>query len=216
MKGRTVDPITKRNLARLGRRWFIVGKDGKPVKEMGASMIRRVQRQHKAHMNSLKAPATSETSGNIKFEDTPHGGGNQPHWKSKRVKKASSKNEGEGDHVPPSPHPGKYRILRRAQEDVVMMPTPRWSPEPICFGTISPERGPPAPLLIDTVCEMPKQVPNFGITKEEELPELMLPEEAQAWIDEFMNNIGGQRKGLNWTEQFPRKHDVRFISHVSC
>ena len=31
-------------------------------------MIRRVQRQHKAHMNSLKVPTTSETSKNVKLE----------------------------------------------------------------------------------------------------------------------------------------------------
>ena len=98
--------------------------------------------------------------------------------------------------MPPSPHPGKYRILKRAQEDVVMMPTPRWSPEPICFGTIYPERGPSVPLLIDAVCEIPRQIPNFEVAKEEELPEMMLPEEAQAWIDEFMNNIGSKERGL--------------------
>ena len=46
----------------------MVGKYGRPVKEMGASMFRRVQRQHKAHMNSLKVPATLETSENVKFE----------------------------------------------------------------------------------------------------------------------------------------------------
>ena len=57
MKGRMVDPTIKMNLTRLGRRWFVVGKDGKPVKEIGASMIRRVQRQHKTYMNSLKNPA---------------------------------------------------------------------------------------------------------------------------------------------------------------
>ena len=92
-------------------------------------MIRRVQRQHKAHMDSLRVPTTSGTSKNVKPETNSHEGRNQPHWRSKReVKKANSKNEGEMDHVPPNPHPGKYRILRRAQEDMVMIPTPRWSP----------------------------------------------------------------------------------------
>ena len=160
-------------------------------------MIRSFQRQHKAYMNSLKVYATSETSKNIKFEDAPHGGRNQPHLRSKKeARKENSINEGDGDHVPLKPHPGKYRVLRRAQEDMAMMPTPRWSPEPICFGTISPERGLPAPLLIDTICEVPKQAPDFGITREEELHGLMLPEEAQAWIDELMNNIRGQGKRL--------------------
>ena len=70
MRGRTVDPIAKKNLTRLGRMWFVVGKDGTPVKEMGTSMIRRVKRQHKAHMNSLKAPATSETSRNMKLDSS--------------------------------------------------------------------------------------------------------------------------------------------------
>ena len=59
-----------------------------------------------------------------------------------------------------------------------MMPTPRWSPEPICFGTISPERKMPSPLLVDTLCEVREQMPNFGIAWEERWPELMLPKEA--------------------------------------
>ncbi|KAM1750647.1 hypothetical protein ACFX11_008862 [Malus domestica] len=157
MKGKTKSIISlfiKKDFARLGRKWYIVGKDERPVKEMGASMIMRVQRQDKAHMNSLKVPTASETSENVKFEKVPYGGRNQLHWRSKKeVEKANSKIEGEGDHVPHSPHPGKYRILRRAQDDMVMIPTPRWSPEPICFGIISPERGMPSPLLVNTVCE---------------------------------------------------------------
>ena len=197
VKGRIENHVTKKNLACLGRRWYIVGNDGRHVKEIGASMIRRVQRQHKAHMDSLRVPITSETSKNVKPEKTPHEGRNQPHWRSKReVKKANGKNEGKWDHVPSNPHPGKYRILRKAQEDTVMMPTPRWSPEPICFGIISPERGLPAPLLMNDICEAPEQMPNFGITHEEGLSELMLPEEAHAWLDEFMNNIEGKKKDL--------------------
>ncbi|KAM1305570.1 hypothetical protein ACFX2F_023090 [Malus domestica] len=94
------------------------------------------------------------------------------------VKKANNKNEGEGDHVPLNPHPEKYRILRRAEKDMMMIPTPRWSPEPICFGIISPERGMLAPLLMDTICGVLEQLPKFGIAQEERLPELMLPEEA--------------------------------------
>ncbi|KAM1145387.1 hypothetical protein ACFX19_038042 [Malus domestica] len=75
---------------------------------------------------------------------------------------------------------------------MVMMPTLRWSPEPSCFRTISPERGIPSPLLVDTLCESLVQVQNFGITIEEAVSELILPEEAQAWLDGFMNHIGGK------------------------
>ena len=49
---------------------------------------------------------------------------------------------------------------------------------------------------MDPICEVPEQMPNFGITQEEGLPELMLPEEAQAWFEKFMNNIGGKEKDL--------------------
>ncbi|KAB2606555.1 S2-RNase [Pyrus ussuriensis x Pyrus communis] len=147
MKGKVVNPVTKKNL------------DGKPVKEIGPSMIRRVQRQHKAHMNSFKVPTTSKTSKNVKSKIVPHEERNQPYWRSKNeLKKPNSKNEGEGNHMQSNPHPGKYRILRRAQEDMIMMPTPRWSPKPICFGTISPEKGLPTPMLIDIICEVPKQL----------------------------------------------------------
>ena len=87
--------VAKKDYARLGRKWYIVGTDGRPIKKIGASMIRRVQRQHKAHMNSLKVPAISETSENVKFEKVPHGGRNHLHWKSKKeVEKANSKTEG--------------------------------------------------------------------------------------------------------------------------
>ncbi|KAM1660332.1 hypothetical protein EV2_003430 [Malus domestica] len=41
---RTVNPITKKNVARLGWIWYVVGRYGKLMKEMGASMIRRIQR----------------------------------------------------------------------------------------------------------------------------------------------------------------------------
>ncbi|KAM1523467.1 hypothetical protein TB1_012843 [Malus domestica] len=132
-------------------------------------------------MNSLKVPTTSETSENVKFEKVPHGGRNQLHSRSKKeVERANSKTEGERDHVPRSPYPRKYRILRRTQEEMVMMPTLGWSLEPICFGTISPERRLPTPLLVYTLCEFPKQMLNFGIAQEEMLPELMLRKEAHA------------------------------------
>ncbi|KAM1222299.1 hypothetical protein ACFX2J_009850 [Malus domestica] len=118
------NPVRKGNPAQLGRKWYVVGKNGQPTKPMGASMIRRVQRQHKAYMNSLKTPTTSETSKNQKLERAASGGSSQLRWRSKKeVEKANSKTEGEGNHVPQSQHPRKYRILRRAQEDLVMVPT---------------------------------------------------------------------------------------------
>ncbi|KAM1695436.1 hypothetical protein ACFXTN_027085 [Malus domestica] len=79
---------------------------------------------------------------------------------------------------------------------MVMIPTPGWKPKPICFGTTSLEKGLLAPLLVDTICEVLEQMPDFGITQEEKLPELILAEEAQAWLDEFMNHIGGKGKDL--------------------
>ncbi|KAM1145319.1 hypothetical protein ACFX19_037989 [Malus domestica] len=54
----------------------------------------------------------------------------------------------------------------------------------------------PSPLLVDTLGEVPRQMPNFGITQEERLPKLMLPKEAQAWFDEFMDHIGGKKEDL--------------------
>ncbi|KAM2127805.1 hypothetical protein ACFX1R_007667 [Malus domestica] len=74
---RITNPVKKDNPARLGRKWYVVGKNGQPVKQMGASMVRRVQRQHKAYMNSLKTPVTSEVSKNQKFEKTSSGGSSQ-------------------------------------------------------------------------------------------------------------------------------------------
>lgn len=82
--------------------------------------------------------------------------------------------DGERDHILYTLHPGKYRILRRAQENVVMMPTPCWRPEPLCFGTIFLERGIPPPLLEDTPYQMPRQLLNFDIIVEEEVSELIL------------------------------------------
>ncbi|KAM1882615.1 hypothetical protein ACFX13_004080 [Malus domestica] len=75
---------------------------------------------------------------------------------------------------------------------MVMMPTLKWSLEPSCFETILPERGIPSPLLVDTLSESLVQVQNFGITREEVVPELKLLEEAQAWLDGFMNHIWGK------------------------
>ncbi|KAM1353398.1 hypothetical protein ACFX2H_032895 [Malus domestica] len=123
------NPGRKGNPAHLGRKWYVVGKNGQPTKPMRASMIMRVQRQHNAYMNYLKTPTTSEASKNQKLERATSGGSSQPRWRSKQeVEKANSKAEGVGDHVPQSQHPGKYRILRRAQEGLIMVPTPGWKP----------------------------------------------------------------------------------------
>ncbi|KAM1664100.1 hypothetical protein ACFXTN_039673 [Malus domestica] len=93
---RITNLVTKDNPARLRRKWYVVGKNGQPVKQMGASMVRRVQRQHKAYMNSLKTPATSKASKNQKVEKTSSGGSSQLRWRSKNeVKRANSKIEGE-------------------------------------------------------------------------------------------------------------------------
>ncbi|KAM1923460.1 hypothetical protein ACFX15_021372 [Malus domestica] len=165
---RITNPVKKDNPACLGRKWYVVGKNGQPVKQMGTSMVRKVQRQHKAYMNSLKTLATSEASKNQKLEKTSSGGSSQLCWRSKKkVKKVNSKTEGEGNHVPQSLHPEKYRILRRAQKDMIMVPTPGWKTEPVCFGTVSPERKPSSPSLVDPFGEVPKQTPYSGMNQQE-------------------------------------------------
>ncbi|KAM2313273.1 hypothetical protein ACFX1S_026465 [Malus domestica] len=83
-----------------------------------------------------------------------------------------------------------------------MIPTPGWKLEPLCFGTISPKRGIPPPLLEDMPCQMLRQLLNFDITVEEEVLELMLPKHAQAWIDEFVCQIGGNKKDLPGPSNF--------------
>ncbi|KAM1669278.1 hypothetical protein ACFX2K_043417 [Malus domestica] len=193
---RITNPVTKDNPARLGRKWYVVGKNGQPVKQMGASMVRRVQRQHKAYMNSLKTPTTSEASKNQKVEKTSSGGSSQLRWRSKKeVERANSKIEGEGNHVPQSLHLGKYRILRIAQEDMVMVPTPGWKAEqPICFGTLSPEKKQPFPSLGDPFGEVPKQTPCPGVNQLEGAPEPLLPPDAMAWLDEFMDQTGSKKE----------------------
>ncbi|KAM2369052.1 hypothetical protein ACFXTH_046534 [Malus domestica] len=191
---RITNPVKKDNPARLGRKWYVVGKNGQPTKQMGASMIRRVQRQHKAYMNSLKTPATSEASKNQKFEKTSSRGSSQFNWRSKKeVERANSKTEGEGNYVPQSLHHGKYRILKRPQEYMIMMPTPGWRTEPICFGTVSPERKLPSISLVDPFGEVPKQIPDLGINQQQGAPEPLLPEDAMVWLDEFMGQIESKK-----------------------
>ncbi|KAM1097453.1 hypothetical protein ACFX19_015108 [Malus domestica] len=177
------NPGRKGNPAHLGRKWYVVRKNGQPTKPMGASMVRRVQRQHKAYMNSLKTPTTSEASKNQKLEKTASGGSSQLRWRSKKeVEKADSKTEGEGNHVPQSQHPGKYRILRRAQEDLIMMPTPGWKPGPNHAETISSERRPPSLPLVDHFGEVPKQTLYAGMNQQQQegAPEPLLPADAMA------------------------------------
>ncbi|KAM1029349.1 hypothetical protein ACFX13_042564 [Malus domestica] len=191
------NPVSKGNPAHLGRKWYVVGNNGQPTKPMGASMIRRVQRQHKAYMNYQKTPATSEASQNKKLEKTSSGGSNQLRWRSKKeVEKASSKKEGEGNHVPQNQHPGKYRILRRAQEDLIMVSTPGWKPKPVCLGTASSERKPPSLPLVDPFGEVPKQTLDAGINQLERASEPLLPPDAMAWFDEFMDQIGSKKEYL--------------------
>ncbi|KAM1325677.1 hypothetical protein PS1_047189 [Malus domestica] len=111
--------------------------------------------------------------------------------------------EGEGNHVPHNhPHPGKYRALRRAQENIVMMPTPGWRPVPFCFGTISLEKGIPSPMLEDAPCEIPRQLLNFDITTKEEVPELMLTKDAQVWMEVFVYQIGGKKEEVPRPNKF--------------
>ncbi|KAM1285244.1 hypothetical protein ACFX2J_027833 [Malus domestica] len=190
------NPGRKRNHAHLGRKWYVVGKNGQPTKPMGASMIRRVQRQHKAYMNSLKTPTTSETSKTQKLERATSGGSSQLHWRNKKeVKKANSKAEGVGDHVPQSQHPGKYRILKRAQEDLIMVPTPGWKPEPIHMGTVAKPLSLP---LVDPFGEVPKQTLYEGMDQpqQEGIPEPLLLADTMAWLDEFMDQIESKKEDV--------------------
>ncbi|KAM2704644.1 hypothetical protein EV1_033951 [Malus domestica] len=187
------NPVKKGNPTHLGQKWYIVGKNGQPTKQMGASMVRKVQRQHKAYMNSLKTPATSEPSQDKKLEKTSSGGSSQLRWRSKKeVEKASSKTEGEGNHMPQNQHPGKYRILRRAQEDLIMVPTPEWKLD----GTVSSERRPPSLPLVDPFGEVPKQTLYVGMDQQERTLEPLLPADAMAWLNEFMDQIRGKKEDL--------------------
>ena len=67
---------------------------------------------------------------------------------------------------------------------------------------------------MDAICEAPEQMPKFGITQEEGLPELMLPKQAHAWLEEFMNNVRGKEKYLPEPSNF-HVNMTYFISHVS-
>ncbi|KAM1093114.1 hypothetical protein ACFX19_020595 [Malus domestica] len=120
-----------------------------------------------SHMNSLKIPVILEVFENVKFEEFIQGGKRRPNWRSKReVEMANSKAEGRWDHVPQTLHPRKYRVLRRMQESMVMVPTPCWNPEPICFRTISPERGMHPLPHEDIPFGTPRQLHDFNIIRE--------------------------------------------------
>ncbi|KAM2196268.1 hypothetical protein ACFX1R_030170 [Malus domestica] len=147
-------------------------------------------------MNSLKTPTTSEASKNQKLERVTSGGNSQLRWRNKKeVEKANSKAEGVGDHVPQSQHPGKYRILRRAQEVLIMVPTPGWKPEPIHMGTVARPLSLP---LVDPFGEVPKQTLYEGMNQpqQEGIPEPLLPADAMAWLDEFMDQIGSKKEDV--------------------
>ncbi|KAM2689767.1 hypothetical protein EV1_043028 [Malus domestica] len=189
------NPDRKGNPAHLGRKWYVVGKNRQPTKPMGASMIRRVQRQYKAYMNSLKTPTTFETSKTQKLERATSVGSSQFRWRNKKeVEKANSKAEGVEDHVPQNQHPGKYRILIRAQEDLIMVPSPRWKPEPIHMGTVAK----PFSLPVDPFGEVPKQTLYEGLDQpqQEGIPEPLIPVDAMAWLDEFMDQIGSKKEDV--------------------
>ncbi|KAM1066599.1 hypothetical protein EV2_022559 [Malus domestica] len=79
---------------------------------------------------------------------------------------------------------------------MIMVPTPRWKTEPICFGTVSPERKPSSPSLVDPFGEVPKQTPYSGMNQQEGAPEPLLPADAMAWLDEFMDQIGSKKEEL--------------------
>ncbi|KAM1712927.1 hypothetical protein ACFX12_023747 [Malus domestica] len=150
-------------------------------------------------MNSLKTPTTSEASKNQKLERATSGGSSQLRWRSKKeVEKANNKTEGVGDHVPQIQHPRKYRILRRAQEDLIMVPTLGWKPEPIHVGTVAYERRPHSLPLVDPFGGVPKQTmyEDMNQPQQEGIPEPLLPADAMAWLDEFMDQIGSKKEDL--------------------
>ncbi|KAM1453265.1 hypothetical protein ACFXTO_002898 [Malus domestica] len=77
---------------------------------------------------------------------------------------------------------------------MIIMPTPGWSTELICFGTVSPERKLPSISLVDLFGEVPKQIPDSGINQQQGAPEPLLPEDAMAWLDKFTVQIGSKKE----------------------
>ncbi|KAM1270130.1 hypothetical protein ACFX2I_002239 [Malus domestica] len=80
---------------------------------------------------------------------------------------------------------------------MVMVPTPRWKAEqPICFGTVSPERKQPSLSLENPFGEVLKQTPCSGVNQLEGAPGSLLPPDTMAWLDEFMDQIGSRKEEL--------------------
>ncbi|KAM1974780.1 hypothetical protein ACFX15_039632 [Malus domestica] len=78
-----------------------------------------------------------------------------------------------------------------------MMPTPGWKPGPTHAETISSERRPPSLPLVDPFGEVPKQTLYAGINQQQQegASEPLLPADAMAWLDEFMDQIVGNKEG---------------------
>ncbi|KAM1759287.1 hypothetical protein ACFX11_008300 [Malus domestica] len=75
---------------------------------------------------------------------------------------------------------------------MVMLPTPGWkAKQPICFGTVSPSLS-----VVDPFVEVPKQASCSGVNQLEGAQEPLLPPDAMAWLDEFMDQIGSKKEGL--------------------
>ncbi|KAM1175477.1 hypothetical protein ACFX19_028476 [Malus domestica] len=80
---------------------------------------------------------------------------------------------------------------------MIMVPTPGWRTEqPFCFGNVSPERKPHSLSLVDPFGEVPKQTPYSSLNQQEGAPEPLLPANAMAWLDEFMDQIGSKKEEL--------------------
>ncbi|KAM0999898.1 hypothetical protein ACFX13_006704 [Malus domestica] len=78
---------------------------------------------------------------------------------------------------------------------MIMEPTPGWKPEqPICFGTVSPEGKQHSLSLVEPFGEVPKQT--LGVNQLKGAPEPLLPPDAMAWLDEFMDQIGSKKEEL--------------------
>ncbi|KAM2531101.1 hypothetical protein PS1_028885 [Malus domestica] len=73
-----------------------------------------------------------------------------------------------------------------------MVPTPGWKPD----RTVSSERIPPSLPLVDPFGEVPKQTLYAGIDQQERTLEPLLPADAMAWLDEFIDQIGSKKEDL--------------------
>ncbi|KAM1135445.1 hypothetical protein ACFX2J_044278 [Malus domestica] len=73
-----------------------------------------------------------------------------------------------------------------------MVPIPGWKPDV----TVSSERKPPSLPLVDHFGEVPKQTLYAGLDRQEKALEPLLPADAMAWLDEFMDQIGSKKEDL--------------------